>query len=365
MEFREDQQDFAQILEDLPESGAWIWNAARPEAILWSPGMYRIFGLSQQTEPSVDLLFDRVHPGDQSLVARFIEGARGGLAATPLSVEHRIMRPNGEVRWVIARVRPQPRGDGGVDRLLGTIQDISEQRRAEQEIRAYRAVTEALANWGDFEASARSLLQGLAEPLGWQIGGLWYSGYGHEMACRVLWAEQALADSAFARRTAELKFSAREGIPGAVWSERAAANVEDLAVHPDFVRRAEASEAGLRSAFAFPALFDGEPLAVFEFYGPEPGRLTHRLSETLTGIGRQIGTFLSRHRAELEDLRLSQREREVLELAAAGRTTTRIAEELYISPATVKTHFERISKRLDVHDRTAAVALALRQGLIS
>jgi DNA-binding CsgD family transcriptional regulator len=263
-------------------------------------------------------------------------------------------------------VRPQPREDGGgVDRLLGTIQDISEQRRAEQEIRAYRAVTEALAKWGDFESSARRLLQGLAGPMGWKIGGLWHAGRGDGMACRVLWTEPELAESSFAKRTAELKFSTREGIPGAVWSEKAAANVEDLAIHPDFVRRAEASEAGLRSAFAFPALFAGEPLAVFEFYGPEPGRLTHRLSETLAGIGRQIGTFFSRHRAELENLRLSQREREVLELAAAGRTTARIAEELYISPATVKTHFERISKRLGVHDRTAAVAMALRQGLIS
>lgn len=362
---RNQQQDFSHVLEDLPEAGGWVWDTGRADGIAWSTGMYRIFGVPSHTQPSMELIFERIHPDDRSLVARFLEGAQSGLAVDQLSIEYRLIRPDGEIRWVIGRVTPEPDGDGGVRRMRGAVQDVTEQRRAEQEIRAYSAVTEALADWGDFDASARVLLEGLARPMGWKVGGIWHAGQDEALTCRVMWTNSELDGCDFAKRTAEMRLSPQQGIPGTVWWQRTAANVEDLSTHPDFLRRAEAAVAGLRSAFAFPALAEDEPLAVFEFYGPEPGRLTHRLAETLAGIGRQIGAFLARHRAELDGLRLSQREREVLGLAAAGRTTAAIAEELYISPATVKTHFERISKRLDVHDRTAAVATALRQGLIS
>lgn len=61
---------------------------------------------------------------------------------------------------------------------------------------------------------------------------------------------------------------------------------------------------------------------------------------------------------------LSSRELEVLQLAARGASGTGIGQRLYISPATVKTHMQRIFEKLAVSDRTAAVAEALRRGLI-
>lgn len=62
--------------------------------------------------------------------------------------------------------------------------------------------------------------------------------------------------------------------------------------------------------------------------------------------------------------RLSGRELEVLQLAADGETGSQIAARLKLSPGTVKTHFERIYRKLGVPNRTAAVADALRRGLI-
>jgi PAS domain S-box-containing protein len=62
--------------------------------------------------------------------------------------------------------------------------------------------------------------------------------------------------------------------------------------------------------------------------------------------------------------RLSAREREVLQLAADGGSTRAIADILVLSPGTVKTHFEHAYAKLGVCDRAAAVAEALRRGLI-
>jgi filamentous hemagglutinin family protein len=61
---------------------------------------------------------------------------------------------------------------------------------------------------------------------------------------------------------------------------------------------------------------------------------------------------------------LTHREQEVLFLLATGQTDRKIAEALIISPRTVNRHVSNIFGKLEVPSRTAAVALAVRNGLI-
>jgi len=61
---------------------------------------------------------------------------------------------------------------------------------------------------------------------------------------------------------------------------------------------------------------------------------------------------------------LTPRELEVLDLAATGCNGPMIAAQLVVSAATVRTHFEHIYEKLEVRDRAAAVAKAMRLGLI-
>jgi DNA-binding CsgD family transcriptional regulator len=61
---------------------------------------------------------------------------------------------------------------------------------------------------------------------------------------------------------------------------------------------------------------------------------------------------------------LTPREEEVLQLAAEGLSGPNIAERLFLSPGTVKTHFQNIYDKLGVRDRAAAVARGLRIGFI-
>lgn len=72
-----------------------------------------------------------------------------------------------------------------------------------------------------------------------------------------------------------------------------------------------------------------------------------------------------RHKEKLPHENLTEREHEVLLLMAQGKTNQAIADELYISLKTVKTHVSNILSKLEVQDRTQAVVYAFHHQLVS
>jgi DNA-binding NarL/FixJ family response regulator len=61
---------------------------------------------------------------------------------------------------------------------------------------------------------------------------------------------------------------------------------------------------------------------------------------------------------------LTEREREVLVAIAAGRSNTELARDLYVSPATVKTHVSRLLAKLGARDRAQLVVIAYESGVV-
>lgn len=99
-----------------------------------------------------------------------------------------------------------------------------------------------------------------------------------------------------------------------------------------------------------------------------------RIADTIAAVGRgetvlgpevQAGLAAEiRLRGAKERPGLSEREREVLAHIAEGRSAPQIAELLFLSPATVKSHLQSLYEKLGVSDRAAAVAEAMRRGLL-
>lgn len=75
----------------------------------------------------------------------------------------------------------------------------------------------------------------------------------------------------------------------------------------------------------------------------------------------EIAAGLAEH---ISDEGLSDRETEVLRFAAEGNRNQDIARKLFIAVETVKVHMKHIMDKLDAHDRTQAVAIAVRRGII-
>jgi DNA-binding CsgD family transcriptional regulator len=82
------------------------------------------------------------------------------------------------------------------------------------------------------------------------------------------------------------------------------------------------------------------------------------------GVTARAEPTTSQHPATAADLGLTERQFEVLELLAAGKSTGQIADELSVSKTTVRNHIAHILARLEVHTRVQAVLLASRAGLV-
>ncbi|MFD5032451.1 LuxR C-terminal-related transcriptional regulator [Streptomyces sp. NPDC058220] len=91
---------------------------------------------------------------------------------------------------------------------------------------------------------------------------------------------------------------------------------------------------------------------------------THLPPALLTGVLREL-TAARKHRTESERLveSLTPRECEVLRCMVAGLGRKAVAERLFLSPHTVRTHMQNVLGKLGVHSTLAAVALARRAGV--
>jgi PAS domain S-box-containing protein len=116
--------------ESLAHVGGWVWDMATG-AVQWSEELHRIHGLDPAGfAGALDSHLALVHPYDREPVRKAMEAA----VATPhpFEMEYRIVRPNGEVRWLYARaeVALATSDEVSVAGLRGICQDITERKRA-------------------------------------------------------------------------------------------------------------------------------------------------------------------------------------------------------------------------------------------
>ena len=112
--------------------GSWELDIASGH-LSWSDEVFRIFGLVPGAEPvTYDRFMARVHHEDRERVQHAQERALRGEA--PLDIEHRIVRADGEVRWVHELTELQPDALGLASKLTGTVREITERKLAQLQL---------------------------------------------------------------------------------------------------------------------------------------------------------------------------------------------------------------------------------------
>jgi PAS domain S-box-containing protein len=355
--------------EELVHMGTWERELGTGRT-MWSDELYRIHGFEPgDVEPSVDLVIELAHPEDRDYVAGVlspIDQAPERIVGKDITLEYRVVRRDGLVREIRARGRVEPDESGEPARWVGSALDLTELRLTERELQAHAAVGNALRDWASFEEGVVGLLRRLGMALDFGLGSAWACDPDQDrLSCRAFWSAPQVQADEFEAATRALSLRPGEGVAGRAWLSGGPVFSESVAADPSVARPELGAKLGLQSGLAFAAVTDEEPLAVLAYYSFDRRVPSKRLFRTLSGIGRELGRFFSQHRAELGPTRLTERELEILRLAAEGNTGPAIAEQLVVSPSTVKSHFENIYAKLGVSDRAAAVAQALRIGLIS
>jgi PAS domain S-box-containing protein len=124
----------------LSRTGSFGWNVPTGE-FFWSAETFCIMGYSRETIPTLDHVFQRIHPGDIALVRQTID--RAVHDETNLDFQHRLVMPGGAVKHVHVLAQPT-RSRAGVLEFVGAVMDITDRKRDEEALcRSQAYLTEA------------------------------------------------------------------------------------------------------------------------------------------------------------------------------------------------------------------------------
>jgi len=341
--------------------GSWEWTPRTLEA-RWSDNFFRLLGFEPGSiAASLQAVLDLVHPIDRDRVAATMQrvSVDGDLNAS----EFRIVRHDGTLLnlYTTAALAPD---DGDDVRYVGSVQDVTSERRVARNLAARAAVSSALADWENFDDGAQALLSAIGASMGCCLATLWVPER-HNLMPKVMWHTQTAKLQRLADAIEDLRPGRGAPTLGRAWEGHMPVLSDQPLAGASAPAAAAMRDAAIKTVIAIPAVIEHDTLAILELFSCDPIEPYDELMRSLTDVGREVGQFLSRRRGELVSAVLTPREMQVLQHAANAHGAPQIARDMMLSTATVKRHFENSYAKLGVNDRAAAIAQAMRQGLIS
>jgi PAS domain S-box-containing protein len=114
----------------LSHTGSFGWKPDSGE-IVWTDETYRIFEYDRAEKPTLDMVFQRIHPQDRALAQQVIEGVSG---STDFEHEYRLLMPSGAIKHIRVRAHARPDSSGNIE-VIGAVTDITERKTTEDKIR--------------------------------------------------------------------------------------------------------------------------------------------------------------------------------------------------------------------------------------
>jgi len=140
----------------------WTINFERKESWMSDNGR-AIFNFGSDEPLSRELFLSRVHPEDRNAVDEAIESARA--SSQTFEFEYRLLRPDGEIRWLISRGRYMSNDHGGIRELIGVAIDVTAQVKANLQLRLQREEMTHMSRVSSMGELTASLAHELNQPL--------------------------------------------------------------------------------------------------------------------------------------------------------------------------------------------------------
>ena len=198
------------------------------------------------------------------------------------------------------------------------VTDITDRRRSERRLRVQHAVTAILTEAERAEEALPRVLEAIAELLEWDAGAYWEIEPGGGVVCRSVYTARDVDASAAA--TAGSRSAHGDGLVGEIWRTGEPQWIPDLGAHAHLGHSGGAA-ADVRTGFGFPAIVAGEVVGVLEFFVREQREPDPQLLDVAAALGRNVGQFVQRQRAEQERARLLLAEQEARAAAESAVAT--------------------------------------------
>lgn len=187
------------------------------------------------------------------------------------------------------------------------VTEVTECRRADEEIRLLQTMTQAIAESKDFNTALEKALQMICESTGWVFGEVWVpSADGTHLRFSPAWHCKDEGLERFRKASEQFTFPPGVGLPGRAWSGKKSVWIVDVTLDTNFPRAQLAMEAGLKGAMAIPIVSEGKVVAVMDFFAFEAlGKEDKRLIDAVSAIAIQLGSLIKRKMMEEEIERLA------------------------------------------------------------
>jgi PAS domain S-box-containing protein len=124
------RETYLEEAQRLSQTGSFGWSVANEE-IVWSDETFRILGYDGKVKPTLELVLQRVHPDDKALVQELIE--RASHDKQDFRIAHRLLMPGGAIKHLQV-VGHAVRDERGNVEFIGSVMDVTERKRAQQEL---------------------------------------------------------------------------------------------------------------------------------------------------------------------------------------------------------------------------------------
>jgi PAS domain S-box-containing protein len=134
----------------MSHTGSFGWSVSSGH-IVWSEETFRILEYEPADQPTVEVILQRTHPEDRAFVKGTLDQAAQDRKA--FDVEHRLLMPDGSVKYVRVVGHPSTNDESGSFEFVGAVTDITESKRAEESLRrseGYLAEAQRLSHTGSF-----------------------------------------------------------------------------------------------------------------------------------------------------------------------------------------------------------------------
>ncbi|GJL54814.1 MAG: hypothetical protein NPIRA02_19460 [Nitrospirales bacterium] len=297
-ELRISEERYALAVE-ATSAGLWDWNV-RQNTVYYSPQLLRLLGRrDSELTQTLEALTSLIHPAD-------IHHATTSLQThlkqrTPYNIEFRLNTKQAQYRWVHARGQAIWDTENQPIRMVGSINDIHDRHVAESRLATQHRVTKALSESSSLDEATQPILQAICTNLEWQMGTFWLPLHNTaQLACVNTWEDTPGSHPRFLAATLETNVSPSEGLIGSVWKSGKAEWVYDVTTFPNFFRAALAAQEYLHTGISFPIVISEKVYGVMEFFSHDAREQDQTLLSMLETIGRSIGQFIERKKAEAE-----------------------------------------------------------------